>query len=54
MLGLFLCQIALIVYVWINHVQIRASLDQVVQKIWDQRNTDGLLMDTLQKSVSFE
>ncbi|EDW08622.1 CD63 antigen [Drosophila mojavensis] len=51
MLGLFLCQIALIVYVWINHVQIRQSLDQVVQTIWDQRKTDGLLMDTLQKSL---
>lgn len=52
MLGLFFCQIALIIYVWINHVQIRESLDKVVQTIWEQRKTDGLLMDTLQKSVS--
>lgn len=51
MLGLFLCQIALIVYVWINHVQIRESLDIVVQKIWDQRSSDAKLMDILQKSV---
>ncbi|EDW57285.1 CD63 antigen [Drosophila novamexicana] len=51
MLGLFFCQIALIIYVWINHVQIRESLDKVVQTIWEQRKTDGLLMDTLQKSL---
>ncbi|ALC42344.1 Tsp42Ed [Drosophila busckii] len=51
MLGLFLCQIALIVFVWINHVQIRNSLDKVVQTIWNQRKTDSLLMDTLQKSL---
>ncbi|KAH8370692.1 hypothetical protein KR093_004694 [Drosophila rubida] len=51
MLGLFLCQIALIIYVWINHVQIQTSLDTMVKKIWDQRNSDKLLMDTLQKSL---
>ncbi|KAL7736665.1 hypothetical protein ACLKA6_015297 [Drosophila palustris] len=52
MLGLFLCQIALIIYVWVNHVQIRQSLDTVVKKIWDQRNSsDKILMDTLQRSL---
>ncbi|KAH8415986.1 hypothetical protein KR222_006083 [Zaprionus bogoriensis] len=51
MLGLFLCQLALIIYVWVNHVQIRESLDKVVQKVWEQRNTDKLLIDTMQKSL---
>lgn len=52
MLVLLISQLALIIYVWIDHVQIQASLEKIVQTIWDQRKTDSLLLDTLQRSVS--
>jgi len=52
MLVLLISQLALIIYVWVDHVQIQQSLEKIVQTIWDQRKTDALLMDTLQRSVS--
>ncbi|XP_016940356.1 CD63 antigen [Drosophila suzukii] len=50
MLVLLISQLALIIYVWVDHVQIQQSLEKIVQTIWDQRKTDALLMDTLQRS----
>ncbi|EDW46692.1 GM20827 [Drosophila sechellia] len=50
MLVLLVSQLALIIYVWVDHVQIQQSLEKIVQTIWDQRKTDALLMDTLQRS----
>lgn len=52
MLVLLVSQLALIIYVWVDHVQIQQSLEKIVQTIWDQRKTDALLMDTLERSVS--
>ncbi|KAH8237210.1 hypothetical protein KR038_007049 [Drosophila bunnanda] len=50
MLVLLVSQLALIIYVWIDHVQIQTSLEKIVQTIWDQRKTDSLLLDTMQRS----
>lgn len=51
MMVLLVGQLALIIYVWIDHVQIQQSLEKIVQTIWDQRKSDSLLLDTLQRSV---
>ncbi|EDV35865.1 uncharacterized protein Dana_GF12681 [Drosophila ananassae] len=50
MMVLLVGQLALIIYVWIDHVQIQQSLEKIVQTIWDQRKSDSLLLDTLQRS----
>ncbi|KAI8037333.1 23 kDa integral membrane protein [Drosophila gunungcola] len=50
MLVVLISQLALIIYVWVYHVEIQQSLEKIVQTIWDQRKTDSLLMDTLQRS----
>uniref|UniRef100_A0A6P4EQ60 Tetraspanin n=1 Tax=Drosophila rhopaloa TaxID=1041015 RepID=A0A6P4EQ60_DRORH len=50
MLVLLISQLALIIYVWVDHVQIEQSLEKFVQAVWNQRKTDDLLMNTLQRT----
>ncbi|XP_030387433.1 CD63 antigen-like [Scaptodrosophila lebanonensis] len=50
MLGLFLCQIAVIVYVWVQRPQIIDSIDKVVYKVWEQRAVDQPVLDAMQRS----
>lgn len=52
MLGLFLGQIALIVFVWIKRPDILNYINQVELKIWQQHTTDQTVMDVLQKSFT--
>ncbi|BFG06159.1 CD63 antigen-like [Drosophila madeirensis] len=50
MMVLLISQLVLIIYVWVDHVQIQQSLEKIVQTIWDQRKTDSILLDTMQRS----
>ncbi|KAH8267076.1 hypothetical protein KR018_001718 [Drosophila ironensis] len=50
MMVLLLSQLALIIFVWINHVQIQESLEKIVKTIWNQHDSDALVMDVLQRS----
>lgn len=52
MFGLFMCQLALIIYIWVQRAQFLDSMDQVITTIWNQHKTDQQVMDTLQISVS--
>lgn len=51
MLTLFICQLALVIFIWQQRVQILDKMDDVIIKIWDQRHTDQKVMDALQISV---
>lgn len=52
MLVLFMCQLALIIYVWVQRAQFLASMDKVITTIWNQHKTDQAVMDTVQITVS--
>uniref|UniRef100_A0A1A9Z7J0 Tetraspanin n=1 Tax=Glossina pallidipes TaxID=7398 RepID=A0A1A9Z7J0_GLOPL len=52
MLTLFICQLALVIFIWQQRVQILDKMDDVIIKIWDQRHTDQKVMDALQ--ISFK
>ena len=49
---LFLCQLALIIFVWTKRAEFLQQVDIVVQKIWDQRHIDQKVMDTMQLSLN--
>ncbi|KAM7343630.1 tetraspanin 42Ed [Cochliomyia hominivorax] len=48
MLVLFMCQLALIVYVWMQRDKFLQSMDKMISTVWEQRHTDQKVMDTLQ------
>ncbi|XP_023037901.1 23 kDa integral membrane protein [Drosophila willistoni] len=51
MLVLLISQLILIIFVWVEHVQIGQSLEKIVETIWDQRkSSDGILLDTMQRT----
>lgn len=52
MLVLFMCQLALIIYVWVQRDTFLKSMDNVIATIWNQRHTDQKVLDTLQLTVS--
>ena len=52
MLILFMCQLALIVYVWVQRDAFLKSMDNVITTIWNQRHVDQKVMDTVQLTVS--
>ncbi|XP_037946577.1 23 kDa integral membrane protein-like [Teleopsis dalmanni] len=52
MFVLFLCQLALIIYVWCEREKFLADMKVVVSKIWEQRQTDQKVMDALQLSFN--
>lgn len=52
MLVLFMCQLALIIYVWVQRDAFLKSMDNVIATIWNQRHTDQKVLDTLQLTVS--
>lgn len=47
-----MCQLALIVYVWVQRETFLKSMDNVITTIWNQRHVDQNVMDTLQLTVS--
>jgi len=52
MLILFLCQLALIIFVWTQHDKFLAQMNTIVAKVWAQHKTDQKVMDALQISFN--
>lgn len=52
MFALFLCQLALIIFIWVQRDKILSSMDSAIKTVWDQRKTDRSVMDGIELSVS--
>uniref|UniRef100_A0A1A9WI23 Tetraspanin n=1 Tax=Glossina brevipalpis TaxID=37001 RepID=A0A1A9WI23_9MUSC len=50
MLTLFICQLALVIFIWQQRVEILDKVNDMITQIWDQRHTDQKVMDALQLS----
>ncbi|XP_075167205.1 23 kDa integral membrane protein-like [Haematobia irritans] len=48
MFALFLCQLALVIFIWVKREAILNAMDYSIKSIWDQRQTDRSLMDGLE------
>ncbi|XP_073845828.1 23 kDa integral membrane protein-like [Musca autumnalis] len=51
MFALFLCQLALVIFIWMQRDQILQGFDKAIKTIWDQRETDRSLMDGIELSL---
>ncbi|XP_058982330.1 23 kDa integral membrane protein-like [Musca domestica] len=51
MFALFLCQLALIIFIWVQRDKILSSMDSAIKTVWDQRKTDRSVMDGIELSL---
>lgn len=53
MFVLFLCQLALVIFIWLQRDQILQAFDKAMKTIWDQSKSDRGVMDGIELSVSY-